>query len=245
MKRFMIALIIALLAVPALAQDDMMTPQVVVADQLSLDGTVTVATVVSDGPGWIVIHAASEEGTPGPVVGFSAVNDGVSNNVTVAVDTTAATPTLFAMLHSDTGEIGVYEFGQVEGADGPVAVDGNVVTPPFNVEMVRVYDQFVDMSTITAASVVTQQAGWLVIHADSGEGTAGPVIGFAQVNAGTNTDVTVELDESGITDTLFPMLHYDTGEVGVYEFGTVEGADGPVRVADAVVVGPMMPMMPR
>jgi len=35
------------------------------------------------------------------------------------------------------------------------------------------------------------------------------------------------------------MLHYDTGEAGVYEFNTVEGADGPVRVGDAVIVGPI------
>ena len=37
------------------------------------------------------------------------------------------------------------------------------------------------------------------------------------------------------------MLHYDTGEAGVYEFGEVEGADGPVVVQGDIVVGPLTP----
>jgi hypothetical protein len=35
------------------------------------------------------------------------------------------------------------------------------------------------------------------------------------------------------------MLHYDTGEAGVYEFGTVEGVDGPVVFGGGPVVGPL------
>ncbi len=241
MKRFFILLAVVALALTAFAvsaQDDMMTPSVTVADQVSLDGTVTIEAVYSDGPGFVVIHIDNGEGAPGPVAGFSAVNDGVSYNVSIAIDTNVATPTLFAMLHSDTGEVGVYEFGMVEGADGPVAVDGAVVTPAFNAEIVRAYDQFLDMNTFEAASVVTAQDGWLVIHAASEEGGPGPVLGQAQVAAGSNLDVSVEL-EGDITGTLFPMLHVDTGEAGVYEFGAVEGADGPVVIDGVVATFPV------
>ncbi len=242
MKKLMIsfAVLALLLAVAPIFAQDMMTPSVTVNDQLSLDGTVTIESVASTSPGWIVIHADNGEGAPGAVIGQSQVNQGMSQNVSVAIDTSAATATLFAMLHEDTGELGVYEFGMVEGADGPVSVDGAVVTPPFNVELVRAYDQFVaEDGTINIASVTTQQNGFVVVHADNGEGAPGPVIGFAPVTAGQNTDVAVELDSEGVTDVVFPMLHVDTGEAGTYEFGQVEGADGPVVIDGNVATFPI------
>ncbi len=236
---FIVGLLVAVMAFGVSAQDDMMMmePMVAVSDQVSLDGMVTVDTVVSAGPGWIVIHA-DNGGAPGPVIGQRAVNVGTSEGVSVEIDTTMATPVLYAMLHEDTGEAGVYEFGMVEGADGPVAdADGNVITPAFNVELARAYDQFVEMNTITMAAVAVSQDGFVVVHA-AADGAPGPVLGFTPVTAGTNTDVAVEL-EGEITDTVFPMLHVDTGEAGVYEFGTVEGADGPVAVNGTVATFPI------
>ncbi len=233
-----IALVLAAvltMAVVAFAQD--MTPSVTVSDQLSLDGEVVVDTVVAAEPGWMVIHA-DNGGAPGPVIGFEQVAAGENTSVHVEIDATMATPLLFAMLHVDTGEAGVYEFGQVEGADGPVTVDGQVVTPPFNVELVRAYDQFVVDNTVTLTAVATQQDGFIVVHADSGEGSPGPVAGFAPVTAGTNTDIVVEL-EGDLTNLMFPMLHVDTGEAGVYEFGQVEGADGPVVLDGTVATFPI------
>jgi plastocyanin len=38
------------------------------------------------------------------------------------------------MLHVDTGEVGTYEFGTVEGADTPVTVDGEVLVFPIDAE---------------------------------------------------------------------------------------------------------------
>lgn len=105
------------------------TPSVTVADQEVVDGKITVAEVVSTGPGWIVIHA-DDGGKPGPVVGYAAVADGVNTDVVVEIDVKAATPTLYAMLHTDTGAQGQYEF---PGADAPVLVDGAMVMPAFAV----------------------------------------------------------------------------------------------------------------
>jgi hypothetical protein len=160
------------------------------------------------------------------------------------------------MLHVDTGEAGVYEFGTVEGADGPVVVNGVVAT--FDVPLVDSiiaspqiivhadnYEMMEGMMmeemapTFKADAVLSTENGFLVIHQDSGEGSPGPVAGYTPVTAGLNLDVAVELDPAMLTPVVFPMLHVDTGEAGVYEFGTVEGADGPVRVNDQVVTFPV------
>ncbi|MCS6844426.1 MAG: YceI family protein [Caldilineales bacterium] len=116
-------------AEPTATPTPLPTPSVTVADQAVVDGKVTVAEVVSVGPGWIVIHA-DDGGKPGPVVGYAAVADGVNTEVAVEIDVKAATPTLYAMLHTDAGAVGQYEF---PGADAPVVVGGAMVAPAFAV----------------------------------------------------------------------------------------------------------------
>lgn len=105
-------------------------PSVTVSDQQLFEGMVTVAEVVSNGAGWMVIHVDDGQGKPGAVIGQTAVNDGVNKNVVVKIDESKATAKLFAMLHIDAGEQTVYEF---PGADTPEKIDGNVVVKPFNV----------------------------------------------------------------------------------------------------------------
>ncbi|MBZ0301906.1 MAG: SH3 domain-containing protein [Anaerolineae bacterium] len=241
MKRISVLVLAALLlalVIPAAAQD-MMTPSVTVSDQVSLDGTVLIDSAYSAGPGWVVIHIDNGQGAPGPVIGNAALNPGANYRIKVAVDTAQVTPTLFAMLHTDTGEAGVYEFGTVEGADGPVRdAAGNVITPSFKVDLIAAHDQMVSDTTVTIASVVAQVDGWLVVH-QSVDGAPGPVAGYTQVKAGQNHDVVVTLDMNTPTSVLYPMLHVDTGTAGTYEFGTVQGADGPVNVNGRVAVLPI------
>ncbi len=117
-----------LMAVLPLAAQEM-APSVTVADQPIVDGSVTVAKVVAAQDGWMVIHAQKDGGI-GPVIGHAPVSSGENTNVTVAIDTDAATDTLYAMLHVDEGEKGVYEF---PGPDGPVVVDGKPLAPAFMV----------------------------------------------------------------------------------------------------------------
>lgn len=126
------------------------TPAVTVRDQ-ALDGgnTVTIAEVVAAEAGWMVIHA-SDEGAPGPVIGHAAVASGANENVTVDIDADAATATLFAMLHVDGGEMGVYEF---PGADGPVRVDGSVVVRPFTLTDFEQESPFADTVVTTATTI--------------------------------------------------------------------------------------------
>lgn len=230
-------LVLLSLAFSVSAQDAL--PSIEVSDQVSLDNNIRVDSVTSDGPGFVVIHADNGEGAPGPVIGFLSIPNGTADNLSVRIDATLATPTLYAMLHADTGEIGEYEFGSVEGADQPVTVDESVVVQPMNVIILRASDQFLpEDNTITIDSVTAQQAGFVVVHADSGAGEPGPVVGFTSVDAGTSTAIEVELD-GDLTDVLWPMLHADTGEAGVYEFGEVEGADQPASINNRVAVLPI------
>ena len=123
-------------APPAKTQEvpSAVTPSVTVSDQEIGNGAVTVAEVVSDGQGWIVIHAQAD-GKPGPILGYAPVSDGVNRDVTVEIDTSKATETLYAMLHTDAGAMGTFEFPN--GSDGPVKVDGKVVTPAFKVAVAQ------------------------------------------------------------------------------------------------------------
>lgn len=112
------------------AEEEMITPSVSVEDQTIKDGQITVPSATSDGPGWMVIHA-DDGGAPGAVVGQTALSDGENTDIVVDIDTDMATPTLYAMLHTDSGEVGTYEFPD---ADPPVKVEGSVVVKPFKAE---------------------------------------------------------------------------------------------------------------
>lgn len=221
------------------------TNAVTVADQaIAADGTVTIASVTSDTPGWLVVHAQAD-GRPGPVIGFAPVGPGQNNDLTVEIDQTAATDTLYAMLHVDAGAEGEYEF---PGDDVPATdTGGNVVTPPFQVTLpqaanaVTVADQALgDGNTVTIGRVASGGPGWIVIHAQA-DGSPGPVIGYAPVDAGENRDVTVEVDPEAATGTLYAMLHVDAGAEGEYEF---PGDDVPATNEAGNVVTPSFDLIP-
>ena len=100
--------------------------QVITGD--GIVGNVTVDEVVSDGPGWIVIHN-NLFGHPGGVIGYAPVEPGVNTNVSVTVHTFVATDTLFAVLHHDAGKEGVFEYPV---PDVEQKVNDEIVIVPFN-----------------------------------------------------------------------------------------------------------------
>ena len=236
----------AMPAMPALVID---------ADPASLqivDGVLTVPSITSAGDGWLVVHA-DNGGKPGPVLGYAAVSAGENSDVAIEVDAAAATETVHLMLHEDGGVVGTYEF---PGADAPVMVDGAPAMMAFQVGApvtseaapaaggdaaaampampALVIDadpaslQIVD-GVLTVPSITSAGDGWLVVHADNG-GKPGPVLGYAAVSAGENSDVAIEVDAAAATETVHLMLHEDGGVVGTYEF---PGADAPVMVDGA------------
>lgn len=236
-----LVLVVSLLVAPMVAGQEG-DPSVTVSDQEIENGTVTVDSVVSVGPGWIVIHV-EEDDAPGPVIGYEAVEDGENTDVVVEIDVEMATETLFAMLHEDTGEIGVYEFPD---ADPPVTVDGEVVMAAFTITAglpeveeeeevtpsVTVEDQQIVNESVIVQEVVSDGPGFIVIHADDAA-APGPIIGYSPVEHGRNLNVAVTIDDMDArTDILWAMLHEDTDETGEFDPET----DAAVEVEGEVVM---------
>jgi cytochrome c5 len=106
-------------------------PSLTMEDQVLENGNLMIKAALIDAHGWIAVHS-SVDGAPGPVIATYALPKGLSTNILISVDPAQAASQVFPMLHYDTGAAGVYEFGTVEGADGPVAVAGAVVVGPIN-----------------------------------------------------------------------------------------------------------------
>ena len=102
-------------------------PKVSVSEQNIENGTVTISRVVSNGPGWLVVHA-DNNGAPGADLGWAPLKAGVNWNVKVSIDPAKAGEYLWAMLHVDVDAVGKYEF---PGPDVPVTLEGKVVMKRF------------------------------------------------------------------------------------------------------------------
>ncbi len=133
MKRFLVQVVLVvgvllLLAGSALAQG----PAVEASDQETDGKTVVVDKVVYDKMGWIVIHLDAD-GKPGPVIGWAAIKAGENTMVEVMLKEPLTESTkLWAMLHTDAGTAGQYEF---PGDDVPVKVDDKIVMAPFTASL--------------------------------------------------------------------------------------------------------------
>lgn len=95
---------------PALTNDISMD------DQAVKSGMVLVSMVDSLQPGWVAIFT-DDNGQPGKLLGYTAVPAGTSEDIQVKVDTGSVTPKMIAMLLTDAGQIGTFEY---PGADQPV-----------------------------------------------------------------------------------------------------------------------------
>ncbi|MGA1842920.1 MAG: PASTA domain-containing protein [bacterium] len=81
---------------------------------------VKVAAVGYDGPGWIVIHDPNMN-----IIGQAPVEEGITLDISIELIRDAEDEEeLLAMLHTDTGTIGTFEF---PGVDGPVVGDRGIV----------------------------------------------------------------------------------------------------------------------
>ena len=118
-------------------------------------------------------------------------------------------------------------------AEEPADASGDVPMQPASVSFDA---QESDGTMVVVASVELPADGFIAVHGDGG-GSPGPVVGHSDLlPAGTSTDVMVMLDTPLDGDTtLYPMAHIDTDGNGAYEFGTVDGVDGPALTADGEV----------
>ncbi|MFO7635259.1 MAG: fasciclin domain-containing protein [Caldilinea sp.] len=213
------------------------TPDIFAVDQPVVDNVVTVTRVTSNGPGWVVIHADAD-GNPGPVIGYTAVPDGISANVEVEVDLDGLTDNLFAMLHVDADEIGVYEFP--DGPDAPVLVRGRIVMKPFAVTAVETTARGLVLANPQFSTLATALAAAELDAALAGDG---PFTIFAPTD-----DAFAELPE-GTLDALLAdpeqlsqvLLYHVVGaaipadELVEGELETLQGAALAIAIADDVV----------
>ncbi|OLO10521.1 hypothetical protein BTW10_14300 [Chromohalobacter japonicus] len=123
-----------LLAGASLVQADMhgdMHPQVWADDQSVAGGTVTAEKVTADSNGWLVVHRTDEGMKPGPVVGHAPLKEGENMDVTALLtEDVSAGDHLMLMVHSEEGgmETGVFEYTLGAKEDGPIKMDGKLVT---------------------------------------------------------------------------------------------------------------------
>ncbi|KIN62810.1 hypothetical protein Z946_1673 [Sulfitobacter noctilucicola] len=98
--------------------------------------------------------------------------------------------------------------------------------------MVEAADQDVSNGIVSAEKVVAGENGWLVVHRTDAEMKPGPVIGYAPLRGGENTDVAAILQEAVQPgEMLMLMVHAETGgmKTGVFEYTLGAKEDGPIK----------------
>ena len=186
-------------------------------DQQPIENTVIIASAILADGGWLVVHADSN-GSPGPVLGQALLNPGTNPAVIIPLAPEGQTQVVWPMLHVDDNSVGTYEFGQVEGADAPVTVNGQVVTRPMNLTdaptilladgsvlntstvpyLIPAAGQSLDTMTpggageLTMDSVLSVGPGFIDVHADM-NGHPAVSLGHVAVPDGESTGVAVPL----------------------------------------------------
>lgn len=234
------------------------TGSLTVEDQMLEDNMLSISNVTMSEPGWVVIHR--DNGNGGPMVPEiisvpKMVEAGDAMDVMVELkegEEVADGETLWAMLHTDDGAMGTYEFNGTNGLDAPIMVNGNIVTESFEVSVapmgtLAVEDQVLRNNVVNVASITLDRGGYVVIHA-SNEAGDGPMVPeiisepvYLEEGDYTNVEVPVK-DEANVTtgDTVWVMLHTDTGTEEEYEFDGSNGFDLPITDAEGnVVVKPL------
>lgn len=213
-----------------------------VQDQGTSNGNqVVIPSAMINESGWVVIHRSNSNGD-GPmvpdIIGKAMLDAGSNSDVTIQLEESVSDgEMLWAMLHQDTGTDGEYEFTGADSPDQPVTVDGNILTKSFMINQTNpavMSEDQLNKGGVFTASVDAAEDGWIVIHRSNanGDGPQVPeIIAKAQVSAGSNSNVEIPLSDGESVEageTLYPMLHYDTGADGEYEFTGSESPDQPV-----------------
>ncbi len=104
---------------------------------------------------------------------------------------------------------------------------------------VSAMDQSVANGVVSADSIMAPANGWMVVHRTDAEMKPGPVVGYAPLREGENTDVAAILQEDVAPgDMLMLMVHGEDGgmSTGVFEYTLGAKEDGPIRVDDKLVM---------
>lgn len=99
-------------------------------DQDVSNGTVTIAKVMADTNGWLVVHRTDMNMKPGRVVGYSPLKAGENSNITaILTESVASGDMLMLMLHGEAGgeKTGIFEYSLGAILDGPIRKEGKLV----------------------------------------------------------------------------------------------------------------------
>lgn len=215
-----------------------------VEDQVISRNMIMVEFAEVPADGWIVVHKDNNGSPVVPDIISEPVQimEGETDNVMVPLDTMTSLmdgEQLWVMLHEDTGNEGEYEFDGSGTPDQPFTDGGDIVMKSIMISSPMIdagnasYDA--GSNTVTIPSVEAAVDGWLVIHNEDANGNIvlPGIIGKTMVDAGTSTDVEIQLDQ-GVNITsgqnLFPMLHIDNGDIGTYEFDGSPNTNDPPEV---------------
>ncbi|MFX0084385.1 MAG: hypothetical protein ACFFAU_01825 [Candidatus Hodarchaeota archaeon] len=124
---------------------DTLSSSVAVENQEIVNEKVITNQAISAGLGWIIVYS-DNEGSPGTILGCTQLFYGVNTNIEVSLTSTDRTSTIYAMLHTDEDDRGVFGF---PGSDLPVNdASGNVITPSF------IITNFTPSTSITSTTTV-------------------------------------------------------------------------------------------
>lgn len=93
-------------------------------------------------------------------------------------------------------------------------------------------DQSVANGVVSADAVTAPENGWLVVHRTGDDMKPGPVVGYAPLRAGENTDVAAILtEEVAPGEKLMLMIHSEAGGMltGAFEYTLGATEDGPIK----------------
>ncbi len=217
---------------------------VAVSDQeLHDDGRLVIEQVEVNQPGWLVIYG-DDDGQPGDLLGYAEIAQGVNEDVVVEVDPLQSTPHLFARVHVDEGESGVFES---PGPDRPLQVESELISADFMVQIivhvpsVTVADQtFSNEETVTIDSVVVAQKGWIALHADD-DGQPGRMLAYLPLESGETSQLAMNFNWRAATPVLHAVLYEDNGQEDVFEDPAV---DLPVQIDDRPVSAAFQVILP-
>lgn len=99
-------------------------PIIEIHDQPVMIRKVVVDEVQTRKEGWIAIYA-DQNGMPGQVIGYRRIIPGIFRQLEIEIDISKATVVLYAMVHKDQGNLGIFEY---PGIDLPIKA-GDLAEP--------------------------------------------------------------------------------------------------------------------
>jgi hypothetical protein len=100
-------------------------------------------------------------------------------------------------------------------------------------------DQDMTNGIVSASRVTAGENGWLVVHRTDADMKPGPVVGYAPLRAGENTDVAAILQgDVAPGEMLMLMVHSEAGgtATGTFEYTLGAKEDGPIRMDGNLVM---------